>query len=102
MRVSASTHNAISSLHTAKHNHIKLIDIRRMRGSLGTLKRPGLQAALAMLRRGTVNTLIVVKLDRLSVRCVMCALVEDYFGNEQLFTCCHCAEWRTPTAQRDG
>ena len=36
-----------------------------------------------MLRRGTANTLIVVKLDRLSrsLRDV-CTLVEDYFGNE--------------------
>ena len=50
-----------------KHNHIKLIDIKADEGLSGrTLERPGLQAALAMLRPGTANTLIVVKLDRLS------------------------------------
>ena len=68
-----------------KFNGIKLIDIKADEGiSGGTLERPGLQAALAMLRRGTANTLIVVKLDRLSrsLRDV-CTLVDDYFGNER-------------------
>jgi DNA invertase Pin-like site-specific DNA recombinase len=45
---------------------IKLIDIKADEGiSGGTLNRPGLQAALAMIRRGRGNTLIVAKLDRL-------------------------------------
>ena len=49
-----------------KFNGIKLIDIKADEGiSGGTLERPGLQAALAMLRRGTAITLIVVKLDRI-------------------------------------
>ncbi|HNN53356.1 MAG TPA: response regulator, partial [Pseudomonadota bacterium] len=44
-----------------KCSGIKLIDIKADEGlSGGTLERPGLQAALAMLRRGTANTLIVV------------------------------------------
>jgi site-specific DNA recombinase len=43
---------------------IKLIDIKADEGiSGGTLERPGLQAALEMIRRGRANTLIVVKLD---------------------------------------
>ena len=47
---------------------IKLIDIKVDEGiSGGTLERPGLQSALQLLRRGRANTLIVVKLDRLSV-----------------------------------
>ena len=51
-----------------------------------------------MLRRGTANTLIVVKLDRLSrsLRDV-CTLVEDYFREQSAITCCRCAEWRTRT-----
>jgi DNA invertase Pin-like site-specific DNA recombinase len=48
--------------------------------SAGSLDRPGLQKALAMLREGTANALLVVKLDRLtrSVR-DLCELVDDYF-----------------------
>ncbi len=49
-----------------KCSDIKLIDIKADEGiSGGALERPGLQAALAMLRRGTAITLIVVKLDRI-------------------------------------
>jgi DNA invertase Pin-like site-specific DNA recombinase len=45
---------------------IKLIDTKADEGiSGGTLNRPGLQAALEMIRRGRANTLIVAKLDRL-------------------------------------
>ncbi len=83
-----------------KFNHIKLIDIKADEGlSGGTLERPGLQAALAMLRRGTVNTLIVVKLDRLSrsLRDV-CALVEDYFGNERFHLLSLCGMANTHSA----
>ena len=51
-----------------KVNGIKLIDIKADEGVSGsTLGRPGLQAALQMLRRGRANTLIVAKLDRLCV-----------------------------------
>ena len=83
-----------------KFNGIKLIDIKADEGlSGGTLERPGLQAALAMLRRGTVNTLIVVKLDRLSrsLRDV-CALVEDYFGNERFHLLSLCGMANTHSA----
>jgi DNA invertase Pin-like site-specific DNA recombinase len=43
-----------------------------------------LQAALHMLKRGRANTLLVVKLDRLSrsLRDV-CALVDDYFSDDR-------------------
>jgi DNA invertase Pin-like site-specific DNA recombinase len=84
-----------------KLNGIKLIDIKADEGiSGGTLERPGLQAALAMLRRGTANTLIVVKLDRLSrsLRDV-CTLVEDYLGMSAIISY-RCAEWRTRTRRR--
>ena len=83
-----------------KFNSIKLIDIKADEGlSGGTLERPGLQAALAMLRRGTVNTLIVVKLDRLSrsLRDV-CALVEDYFGKERFHLLSLCGMANTHSA----
>lgn len=47
-----------------KINGIKLIDIKADEGYSGSnLERPGLQAALQMVRRGRVNTLIVAKLD---------------------------------------
>lgn len=68
-----------------KFNGIKLIDIAADEGvSGGTLERPGLQHALGMLKRGRANTLVVMKLDRLtrSVR-DLCALVDSYFGQER-------------------
>ena len=68
-----------------KLNGLKLIDILADEGISGsTLDRPGLQAALRMVRRGRASTLIVVKLDRLSrsLRDV-CSLVEDYFTDER-------------------
>jgi site-specific DNA recombinase len=53
--------------------------------SAKTLNRPGLQRALAMLRKGTANALLVVKLDRLT-RSVkdLGALVEDYFTDDNI------------------
>jgi site-specific DNA recombinase len=53
--------------------------------SAKTLDRPGLQRALAMLRKGTANALIVVKLDRLT-RSVkdLGTLVEDYFSSDKI------------------
>ena len=49
-------------------NGIRLIDIFADEGVSGsTLARPGLQAALRMVKRGHASTLIVVKLDRLCV-----------------------------------
>lgn len=68
-----------------KFNGIKLIDITADEGvSGGTLDRPGLQDALRMLKRGRANTLLVIKLDRLtrSVR-DLCALVDDYFAHDR-------------------
>ena len=75
-----------------KSNGIRLVDIVSDEGISGsTLERPGLQAALRMIRRGRANTLIVAKLDRLSrsLRDV-CALVGDYFTDERyhLLSCC--------------
>ncbi len=76
---------------------IKLIDIKAYEGiSDDTLERPALQAALQMLRRGRANTLIVVKLDRLSrsLRNV-CTLVADYFSDERFHLLSLCGMcWR--------
>jgi DNA invertase Pin-like site-specific DNA recombinase len=68
-----------------KFNGIKLIDLLADEGVSGsTLERPGLQAALRILQRGRANTLVVVKLDRLtrSVR-DLCLLVDDYFAQDR-------------------
>jgi DNA invertase Pin-like site-specific DNA recombinase len=83
-----------------KLNGIKLIDIKADEGlSGGTLDRPGLKAALGMLRRGTVNTLIVVKLDRLSrsLRDV-CTLVEEFFSDERYHLLSLCGMANTHSA----
>mgnify|MGYP000561897321 CR=1 FL=1 len=67
---------------------IDLIDIIADEGySASNLKRPGLRAALAMLRNGQASTLIVVKLDRLT-RCVkdLGTLCEQYFSDEKPYT----------------
>ncbi len=83
-----------------KFNGIKLIDIKSDEGiSGGTLDRPGLREALGLLRRGRANTLIVVKLDRLSrsLRDV-CTLVEDYFGNERYHLLSLCGMVNTHSA----
>src|SRR5437868_6467849 len=49
---------------------IELVDIIADEGySASTLKRPGLQVALSMLRQRRADSLIIVKLDRLT-RCV--------------------------------
>jgi site-specific DNA recombinase len=49
--------------------------------SAKTLDRPGLQRALAMLREGRADALLVVKLDRLTRSVVhLGELVEDYFA----------------------
>ncbi len=83
-----------------KLHAIKLIDIKADEGiSGGTLERPALQAALQMLRRGRANTLIVVKLDRLSrsLRDV-CTLVADYFSDEQFHLLSLCGMVNTHSA----
>ena len=79
---------------------IKLIDIKVDEGiSGGTLERPGLQAALQLLRRGRANTLIVVKLDRLSrsLRDV-CTLVEELFSDERYHLLSLCGMVNTHSA----
>ena len=83
-----------------KANAIKLIDIKADEAYSGSsLDRPGLQAALHLLRRGHVNTLIVVKLDRLSrsLRDV-CALVEELFSDERRHLLSLCGMVNTHTA----
>jgi DNA invertase Pin-like site-specific DNA recombinase len=77
-----------------------LIDILADEGISGsTLERPGLQAALHMLRRGRANTLLVSKLDRLSrsLRDV-CSLVDDYFTDERYHLLSVCGMVNTHTA----
>ena len=83
-----------------KANGIRLVDIVADEGISGsTLERPGLQAALRRIRRGTANTLIVVKLDRLSrsLRDV-CALVSDYFTDERYHLLSVCGMVNTHSA----
>lgn len=83
-----------------KLNGIRLIDIVSDEGISGsTLARPGLQVALHLLRRGRANTLVVVKLDRLSrsLRDV-CALVDDYFTDERYHLLSVCGMVNTRSA----
>ena len=86
-----------------KVNGIRLIDIKADEGYSGsTLDRPGLQAALQLIRRGRVNTLIVAKLDRLSrsLRDV-CSLVEELFSDENrhLLSLCGMVNTHTPAGR---
>jgi DNA invertase Pin-like site-specific DNA recombinase len=65
---------------------LELVDIIVDAGvSAKTLDRPGLQRTLGMLRQGTANALLVVKLDRLT-RSVkdLGSLVEDYFSSDKI------------------
>ena len=83
-----------------KMNGIKLIDIKADEGISGsTLERPGLQVALQMLKRGRANTLLVAKLDRLSrsLRDV-CALVDDFSGDERYHLLSLCGMVNTHSA----
>ena len=83
-----------------KLNAIKLIDIKADEGySRSTLDRPGLQAALHMLRRGRANTLLVAKLDRLSrsLRDV-CTLVDELFSDERTHLLSLCGMVNTHSA----
>ncbi|PSM31761.1 recombinase family protein [Haliangium sp. UPWRP_2] len=67
---------------------IDLVDIIADEGySASTLKRPGLQVALSMLKRGQAHSLIVVKLDRLT-RCVkdLGTLCEQFFSDDKPYT----------------
>jgi len=83
-----------------KLHSIKLIDIKADEGYSGsTLDRPGLQAALQMLRRGRANTLLVAKLDRLSrsLRDV-CSLVDEMFSDERYHLLSLCGMANTHSA----
>ena len=83
-----------------KLHAIKLIDIKADEGISGsTLERPGLQAALQMIKRGRANTLLVAKLDRLSrsLRDV-CALVDDFFCDERYHLLSLCGMVNTHSA----
>ncbi len=79
---------------------IRLLEIFADEGiSGGTMERPGLQAALRSIRRDRANTLVVVKLDRLT-RSVkdLCMLVEEYFSKEQYDLISVCGMVNTHTA----
>jgi site-specific DNA recombinase len=83
-----------------KLHSIKLIHIASDEGYSGsTLDRPGLQAALQMLRRGRANTLLVSKLDRLSrsLRDV-CSLVDEMFSDERYHLLSLCGMANTHSA----
>ena len=70
-----------------------------MKGSLGDSGPTRTASSPRDVRRGTANTLIVVKLDRLSrsLRDV-CTLVEDYFGNERYHLLSLCGMANTHSA----
>lgn len=79
---------------------IKLVELFADEGiSGGTMERPGLQDALRVLERGRANTLVVVKLDRLT-RSVkdLCTLVEDYFAKDRFDLISLCGMVNTHTA----
>lgn len=83
-----------------KSHGIRLIDIKADHGiSGGTMDRPALQAALAAIDRGQADTLIVVKLDRLT-RSVkdLCHLVDKYFAHDQYHLLSICGMVNTHTA----
>ena len=62
---------------------IELVTIVEDAQSGGTIDRPGLQAALSQLGKNGVDTLLVVKLDRLTRSVVdMGVLVKDYFQSK--------------------
>jgi len=63
------------------------------------MERAGLQAALTALRKGRADTLIVVKLDRLT-RSVkdLCLLVDEYFAKERYDLISVCGMVNTHTA----
>ena len=79
---------------------VRLVEIFADEGiSGGTMERPGLQAALRIIQRGRANTLVVVKLDRLT-RSVkdLCMLVEEYFAKDQHDLISVCGMVNTHTA----
>lgn len=60
---------------------LTLVDVVVETGSAKTLDRPGLQSALAMLKAGKADALLVVKLDRLTRSVVdLGTLVDTFFA----------------------
>jgi site-specific DNA recombinase len=84
----------------AKLYDLELVEIVEDAGQSGkTLNRPGLQTALAAIRKGTAEGLLIVKLDRLS-RSVgdWNDLIDGYFGEKagkQLFSVADSIDTRT-------
>ena len=77
-----------------KSNDIKLIEIVADEGISGsTLNRPGLQAALQMIKRGRANTLIVAKLDRLSRSLRDVCRYSTITSPMNAIICCRSAAW---------
>jgi DNA invertase Pin-like site-specific DNA recombinase len=68
-----------------KLHGVELIGIHKDEGlSAKSLERPGLQRALSALERGKANTLLVVKLDRLTRSLLdLDTLIRGYFAKEQ-------------------
>lgn len=68
-----------------KLHDVELIGIYKDEGlSAKSLERPGLKSALAKLERGRANTLLVVKLDRLTRSLLdLDMLIRGYFTKEQ-------------------
>lgn len=68
-----------------KLHEVELIGLYKDEGlSAKSLERPGLQSALKMLERGKANTLLVVKLDRLTRSLLdLDMLIRGYFTKDQ-------------------
>jgi DNA invertase Pin-like site-specific DNA recombinase len=84
----------------AKLYDLELVEIIEDAGQSGkTLDRPGLQKALAMIRRGEAGGMLIAKLDRLSRSVVdWNTLIDDYFGERagrQLFSVADSIDTRT-------
>ncbi len=84
----------------AKLYDLELIGIIEDAGQSGkTLDRPGLQEALAMVRKGKVGGLVIAKLDRLSRSVVdWNTLIDGFFGEragKQLFSVADSIDTRT-------
>lgn len=79
---------------------LELVEIIEDAGQSGkTLNRPGLQRALAMIRKGQADGLVIAKLDRLSRSVVdWNTLIDGYFGERagrQLFSVADSIDTRT-------
>ena len=88
----------------AKLYDLELVEIIEDAGQSGkTLNRPGLQDALAMIRRGEAGGLLIAKLDRLSRSVVdWNTLIDGYFGERagrQLFSVADSIDTRTAAGQ---